>query len=65
MILFLVIYLLGVVAAAVFMYLSLEKGQEVTVSELVMAFFTIALSWIAIPILLCVLLGDHVVFTKK
>jgi hypothetical protein len=65
MILFWIIYLLGVVATVLLMYSSLEHGGEITVGDIVCTLMISIFSWLAFVIFLIMCFSDHVVFTKK
>ena len=65
MILFLVIYLLGVVATVLLMYCSLEHGWKITVGDIVCTLMISIFSWLSFVIVLFMCFSDHVVFTKK
>lgn len=61
----LVIYLSGVIATAVLLYLRLEKGYKVIIFDLLFGFLLSLCSWIAFFIILFIIYGDKEIFTKK
>ena len=61
----LIIYLSGVIATAVLLYLSLEKGYKVLIFDLLFGFLLSLCTWIAFFIILFIIYGDKEVFTKK
>lgn len=65
MILFWIIYLLGVVATALLLYCGLEHGERITISDIAFALLIIIFSWLTFVTTLIILFGDYEVFTKK
>lgn len=65
MIIFLIIYLMGIIATLWTYYYSLESGEEVSLYEVVFALISSLFSWITFIILILVIYGDEVVFKKK
>jgi hypothetical protein len=65
MIIFLIIYVLGIIATLLTYYHNLRSGYEVSLSELSLFIMDSLLSWIAFFILLMVIYGDEIIFTKK
>ena len=65
MIIFLIIYILGIIASLWLGYYSLESGEEVSLYEIVFALTSSLFSWITFIILILVIYGDGVVFKKK
>ena len=65
MILFLIIYILGVVATMLLLYCSLEHGAKITIGEIAFAFVMSGFSWLSFFTALIVFFADRVVFTKK
>lgn len=65
MIIFLIIYILGIIASLWLGYYSLESGEEVSIGDLMVAIITSLCSWITFIILISVAYGDEVVFIKK
>lgn len=65
MTLFLIIYLLGVVATMLFLYCSLEHGLRVTIGDIVIALVISGFSWLAFVTGLIIFFADYVVFIKK
>ena len=61
----LVIYLSGIIAAAILFYLSIEKGCKVTVFDLVFGILISLFSWATFIIFLLIVYNDKVVFIKK
>ena len=61
----LIIYLLGIVASLTLMYRSLEKGDRVTVGDIMLALIYSLSSWVGFIIVVGMLFSNHVVFTKK
>ena len=64
-ILLIIIYLIGVVATAVLLYISLEEGYKVTIMDLMIGILCCATSWVGIFISVVVIFSNFVVFTKK
>lgn len=65
MIIFWIIYILGVIIILYFLYYNLDKGDVVTVTDLMLAMLMSLCSWIALFIILPIIYGDKIVFTKK
>lgn len=63
--LLIIIYLIGVVATAVFLYISLEEGYRVTIGDLTIGILCCATSWVGFFSSAAVIFGNFVVFTKK
>lgn len=61
----LIIYLLGVIATAVLLFYSLEKGCKVTVGDLIPGFLICLISWVGFISIILICFSDHVIFTKK
>lgn len=61
----LIIYLLGIVASLTLMYRSLEKGDRVTVGDIILAFIYSLSSWVGFIIVIGMFFSNYVVFTKK
>ena len=61
----LIIYLLGIVASLILMYRSLEKGDRVTVGDIMLALIYSLSSWVGFIIVVGMLFSNYVVFTKK
>lgn len=64
-IILLVVYLLGVVATIVGMYCDLEKGERVTVNQMLFNLLISSFSWIGFIFFCVVAYGNRVIFTKK
>ena len=65
MIAFLIIYILGIIVTLWTFYNSLKSGEEVSLYEIVFALISSLFSWVTFIILILVIYGDKVVFTKK
>lgn len=65
MIIFLIVYILGIIASLWLGYYSLESGEEVSIGDLMVAIITSLCSWITFIILLSIAYGDEIVFIKK
>lgn len=65
MILFLIIYLLGVVATVLLIYSSLEHGYKITVGNIAYTLMISIFSWLAFVLVLFICFSDYIVFTKK
>ena len=65
MIIFLIIYILGIIATLWAYYYNLKSGEEVSLYEIVFALTSSLFSWITFIILILVIYGDGVVFKKK
>lgn len=61
----LIIYLLGIVASLTLMYRSLEKGDRVTVGDIMLALIYSISSWAGFIIVIGMFFSNYVVFTKK
>lgn len=61
----LIIYLLGIVASLTLMYRSLEKGDRVTVGDIILALIYSLSSWVGFIIVIGMFFSNYVVFTKK
>ena len=61
----LIIYLVGVIATAVLLFCSLEKGYKVTLGDLIAGCLICLLSWIGFISVIMICFSDYVVFTKK
>ena len=61
----LIIYLLGIVASLILMYRSLEKGDRVTVGDIILALIYSLSSWVGFIIVIGMFFSNYVVFTKK
>ena len=65
MILFWIIYILGVVATMLLLYCSLEHGLKITIGDIAFALGISVFSWLTFVISLITIFADRVVFTKK
>jgi hypothetical protein len=65
MIIFWIIYILGIIATLYFLYYNLNNGDVVTVSGLTLAVLMSLFSWITFFIILIIIYGDETIFTKK
>lgn len=61
----LLIYILGIIATLWFGYYSLDRGSEITLSELSATILMSVFSWVAFFILIMVIYGDKTVLKKK
>lgn len=61
----LIIYLLGIIASLTLMYRSLEKGDRVTVGDIILALIYSLSSWVGFIIVIGMFFSNYVVFTKK
>lgn len=62
---FWIIYILGVIVTLYFLYHTLEKGEVVTVEQLLWAIITSSFSWLGFFVVLVVVYNDREVFKKK
>lgn len=65
MIIFLIIYILGIIATLWAYYYKLESGEEVSLLDLSFTIMTSLLSWFTFVLLIISIHGDEVVFKKK
>ena len=65
MILFFTIYILGIIASLYLVYHSMEKGEEVTLAEIMFFIVASLFSWLAFLIVILAEYGDNIVFEKK
>ena len=65
MLIFLLIYVSGIIAALLLGYHCLDEGTEFTLSELSFAILMSVFSWVAFIIVILIAYGDKVVFKKK
>lgn len=65
MILFFTIYILGIIASLYLVYYSMEKGEEVTLAEIMFFIVASLFSWLAFLIVILAEYGDNIVFKKK
>lgn len=65
MIIFLIIYILGIIATLWAYYYKLESGEEVSLLDLSFTIMTSLFSWVTFIILMLETHGDEVVFKKK
>lgn len=65
MILFFTIYILGIIASLYFIYHSMEKGDELSLSEFLLCIVVSLSSWVAFLIVILAKYGDEIVFKKK
>ena len=65
MIIFWIIYILGIIATIWTFYHNLSSGYEITLSELLFAIIGSLFSWIGFVILIMSIYGDETVFKKK
>lgn len=65
MILFWIIYLLGVFATMLLLYYSLEHGEKITIGDIAFALVISVCSWLAFIIAFIIFFANYVVFTKK
>ena len=59
------VYIVGFIATLVLLYLAMEKGDTVSVSELCQSLVLAFFSWIGVLVIVLFFYGDKVVFTKK
>jgi len=62
---FLIIYILGIIATLYLFYYKLDKGDAVNVIDLILLVMMSSCSWITFFILLINIYGDKTVFKKK
>ncbi len=65
MIVLLIVYILGIIATLWAYYYSLESGEEIDLLELSFSIASSLFSWVTFIILILVVYGDKIVFTKK
>jgi len=65
MILFFTIYILGIIASLYLVYHSMEKGEEITLAEVLFFIVASLFSWLAFLIVILARYGDEIVFKKK
>ena len=65
MIIFWIIYILGVIATLYLFYYKLDKGCAVSIMDLIIVVMMSSFSWIMVFILLITIYGDKTVFIKK
>jgi hypothetical protein len=61
----LIIYILGIIATLWAFYYSLKSGEEVDLLGLSFSIASSLFSWVTFIILILVVYGDKIVFTKK
>ena len=64
MILFFTIYILGIISSLYLMYHSMEKGDELSLSEFLLCITGSLFSWVAFLIVILARYGDDIVFKK-
>jgi len=62
---FLIIYILGIIATLYLFYHKLDKGDAVNIVDLILLVMMSSCSWVTFFILLINIYGDKIVFTKK
>ena len=65
MIIFCIIYILGMIATIWTYYHNLDSGSEISLSELLFIIIGSLFSWFAFIILIISIYGDETVFKKK
>lgn len=65
MIIFLIVYILGVIATLWASYYSLESGKEVSLFDLVFTVILSLFSWAAFIVVILFMYGSKTVFKKK
>lgn len=65
MIIFLIVYIIGIIATLWAYYYSLKSGEEVELFQLTFFIFSSLFSWITFVIVIIAIYGDEIVFTKK
>ena len=65
MIIFLIIYALGIIAALWTYYYSLKSGEEVSLFDLLFIVLLSLFSWVAFIVTILLIYGDKIVFKKK
>lgn len=65
MIIFLIIYVLGIIATLWTYYYKLKSGHEISLSELLLIIIGSLFSWSAFVALIVLEFGDKTVFIKK
>lgn len=64
MVIFWIIYILGIIATIWTYYHNLRSGEEITLSELLFVIVGCLFSWFAFVILILSIYGDEIVFKK-
>lgn len=65
MILFFTIYISGIIASLYLLYHSMEKGDELSLSEVTFCITGSLFSWLAFLVIMLAKYGDEIVFKKK
>jgi len=65
MLIFLLIYVLGIIATLCTWYHNLDRGSEITLSDLSIDILMSVFSWVSFFILIMIIYGDKTVFKKK
>lgn len=65
MIVFFTIYILGIITSLYFLYYSMEKGDELSLSEFFLCIIGSLFSWLAFLVIILAKYGDEIVFKKK
>ena len=65
MIIFLLIYILGIIATLWLWYHNFDSGTEITLSDLSFGILMSVFSWVAVFILIMIIYGDKTVLKKK
>lgn len=65
MILFFIIYILGIIASLYFLYYDMEKGEEASLLEVAFYIVISLFSWFGFLIVVLTKYGDKIVFKKK
>lgn len=65
MIIFWIIYILGMIATIWTYYHNLDSGTEISLSELMFIIIGCLFSWFAFVILILSIYGDETIFKKK
>lgn len=61
----LLIYILGIIATIWIAYHNLDRGEEITLSELTFFILMCVFSWVSFIIVIIIEYGDTTVFKKK
>lgn len=59
------IYILGIIATQWIWYHNLDRGSEITLSDLSIDILMSVFSWVSFFILIMIIYGDKTVFKKK
>ena len=65
MVIFLIIYISGIIATLWVSYHNLESGEEVSLLDLLFIVILSLFSWVAFIVTILLIYGDKIVFKKK